>query len=203
MTKYHKILLTITAAVLIWSAINPHDYLTLLLETFPLIIGFIVLALTYKKFQLTSLAYTLITVQAIILMIGGHYTYIEVPFFSWLQDIGIFARNNYDKLGHFIQGFGPAIVAREILVRTSPLRPGKWLNFLVVAIAGFIAAIYEIIEWITAASIGSASDSFLATQGYVWDTQTDMALCLIGAILSLLLLSKLHDRQISRLEIKN
>lgn len=199
MPKYHKILLAITAAVFIWSAINPHDYLTLLLETFPLIIGFIILALTYKKFQLTNLSYTLITIQAIILMIGGHYTYVEVPFFSWLQDIGFFARNNYDKLGHFIQGFGPAIIAREILLRTSPLRPGKWLNFLVVAIAGFIAAIYEIIEWITAASIGSASDSFLATQGYVWDTQTDMALCLIGAILSLVLLSKLHDKQISKL----
>lgn len=203
MPKYHKILIAINAAVLVWSAINPHDYLTLLLETFPLIIGFIVLALTYKKFQLTNLTYTLITTQAIILMVGGHYTYVEVPFFSWLQDVGIFSRNNYDKLGHFIQGFGPAIIAREILLRTSPLRPGKWLNFLVVAIAGFIAAIYEIIEWVTAASIGSASDSFLATQGYVWDTQTDMALCLIGAILSLLLLSKLHDRQLNEIGTKN
>ncbi|MBP6859045.1 MAG: DUF2238 domain-containing protein [Candidatus Magasanikbacteria bacterium] len=203
MPRYHKILIATNAAVLIWSAIKPHDYLTLLLETFPLIIGFIILAFTYKKFQLTNLAYTLITTQAIILMIGGHYTYVEVPFFSWLQDTGIFARNNYDKLGHFIQGFGPAIIAREILLRTSPLRPGKWLNFLVVAIAGFIAAIYEIIEWVTAASIGSASDSFLATQGYVWDTQTDMALCLIGAILSLLLLSKLHDRQLNEIGTKN
>lgn len=197
MSKYHKILLAIVAAVFIWSAIYPHDYFTWFLEVVPAVMGFLALAVTYKKFRFTDLTYTLIAIHAIILMIGGHSTYAEVPLFNWLRDIGIFERNNYDKVGHLAQGFFPAIVAREILLRTSPLLPGAWLSFIIISITGLITALYEIIEWLVAISIGSAGDSFLGTQGYIWDTQSDMALCLVGAILSLLLLSKLHDKQLS------
>lgn len=199
MPRYHKILLSIASAVFIWSLINPHDYFTWFLEVVPAMIGFVMLALTYKKFRLTNLVYTLIAIHAIILMIGGHSTYAEVPFFNWLRDIGIFERNNYDKVGHLAQGFIPAIVAREILLRTSPLRPGKWLSFIIVSITGLIAAIYEIIEWWVSVATGSAGDSFLGTQGYIWDTQSDMALCILGSILGLILLSKLHDKKLAQL----
>jgi putative membrane protein len=196
MSKYHKILLGVVAIVFVWSLINPHDYFTWFLEVVPAMIGFICLATTYKKFRFTNLTYTLIAIHAMILMIGGHSTYAEVPFFNWLRDIGIFERNNYDKIGHLAQGFIPAIVAREILVRTSPLRPGKWLSFIIISILGLITALYEIIEWLVAISVGSAGDSFLGTQGYIWDTQSDMALCLVGGVMALLLLSRWHNKEL-------
>lgn len=200
-TRYHVLLLALVGFIFIWSAIKPHDYFTWFLEVVPAIIGFIVLTVTYKRFRLTDLVYTLIAIHAVILMIGGKYTYAEVPLFNWLRDIGLFARNNYDKIGHFAQGFIPTLVAREILVRTSPLRPGKWLAFLVISIAGLITALYEIVEWLVAISVGSAGDAFLGTQGYIWDTQSDMALCLIGAALALIFFSKWHDKQLKTLPV--
>lgn len=201
MTKYQKILLSTVTAIFIWSAINPHDYFTWFLEVVPAIIGFILLAATYKKFRFSNVTYTLIALHAVILMVGGHSTYAEVPLFNWLRDIGIFERNNYDKIGHLAQGFIPAIVAREILLRTSPLKPGKWLNFIVVSITGLITALYEIIEWLVAVAVGSAGDAFLGTQGYIWDTQSDMALCLLGAILALVLLTKFHNKQLQKIGV--
>lgn len=200
--RYHWFLLCVDILVLIWSAIHPHDYFTWFLEVAPFLIALAVIVVMYKRFPLSDLLYTLIALHAIVLMIGGHYTYAEVPLFNWLRDIGIFARNNYDKIGHFVQGFVPAIVIREILLRTSPLKRGKWLSFIVASIALAVAAMYELLEWWVSVASGSAGDSFLGTQGYVWDTQSDMLLCLIGAIVSLTVLSRLHDRSMKHLNIK-
>jgi putative membrane protein len=184
---------------LIWSAINPADYFTWILEVAPALIGFTVLALTYKKFKLTNLTYTLILIHCIILMIGGHYTYAEVPAFDWIRDYFNLQRNNYDKVGHFAQGFVPAIIAREIFIRRSVINGKKWLNFLAVCFCLAFSAFYELIEWWVAVSSGDSAEAFLGTQGYVWDTQSDMALALLGAICALALLGKIHDRQIEKI----
>ena len=197
-TTIHKLMLAAAAAVFVWSLINPHDYFTWFLEVAPAIIAMVVILATYKRFKLTTLVYGLIAIHAIILMIGGKYTYAEVPVFNWLRDIGIFARNNYDKVGHFVQGFVPAIVAREILIRTSPLKKGGWLFFIIVSICLAISAVYEIIEWLVSVATGGAGDSFLGTQGYVWDTQTDMALALVGAVAALILLGRVHDKILAK-----
>jgi putative membrane protein len=186
-------------AVLIWSAIAPKDGLTWFLEAAPAILAAVLLAATRRRFPLTPLAYVLILVHAIILMVGAHYTYAEVPLFDWIRDSLGQTRNNYDKLGHLAQGFVPAIVAREILIRQSVINGRWWLAFLVVCVCLAISAFYEMIEWWVAVLSGSAGDAFLGTQGYVWDTQSDMALALAGAIAALLFLSRLHDRQIRRL----
>ncbi|MBW1634784.1 MAG: DUF2238 domain-containing protein [Deltaproteobacteria bacterium] len=186
------------SAVLIWSAINPADYFTWILEVAPALIGFTVLALTYKKFKLTNLAYILILVHCIILMVGGHYTYAHVPAFDWIRDYFDLQRNNYDKIGHFAQGFVPAIIAREIMIRKSAVNGKKWLNFLVVCFCLAFSAFYELIEWWVAVFSGGSAEAFLGTQGYVWDTQSDMALALIGAVCSLVLLGRIHDRQIEK-----
>ena len=190
--------LSIFFLALIWSAIRPHDYFTWFLEIFPAILGLLVLALTFRKFQFTTLAYGLILIHSVILMIGGHYTYAEVPFFNWLRDAFQLGRNNYDKVGHFAQGFVPAIIAREILIRKSPLKQGKLLFFIVVCICLAISAFYELIEWWVSIATGSGAEAFLGTQGYQWDTQSDMFYAFIGAIISLLFLSKAHDNAISR-----
>lgn len=182
--------------VLIWSGINPKDYFTWFLEVSPALIGFVVIAVTYKKFKLTDLTYTLILIHCIILMIGGHYTYAEVPLFDWLGDLFELERNNYDKVGHLAQGFVPAIIAREIFLRKSVINGVSWQNFLIVCFCLALSAFYELIEWWAALLTGGAAEAFLGTQGYVWDTQSDMALALLGAILSLVLLSKLHDKQL-------
>jgi putative membrane protein len=182
--------------VFAWSGIHPHDYFTWGLEVFPAVAGLGVIIATRKGFPLTPLAYWLILVHSVILMIGGHYTYAEVPLFNWLRDALSLGRNNYDKVGHFAQGFIPAIIAREILIRKSPLKPGKWLSFLVVCVCLAISASYELMEWGVAEATGSASEAFLGTQGYVWDTQSDMAYALAGAIVSLVIFSKTHDRQL-------
>jgi len=192
-------MLAIASVVFVWSGIRPHDYFTWFLEVVPVIIAFIIILITYNRFRLTNLLYGLITIHAIILMIGGHWTYAEVPLFNWLRDIGIFSRNNYDKIGHLAQGFIPALVAREILIRASPLKNSKWLNFLSVCVVVALSALYEIIEWWVSLASGGAGDSFLGTQGYIWDTQSDMFLALVGAIVSLLLLSKIHDRYLNRM----
>jgi len=179
--------------LLIWSAVKPHDYFTWFLEVFPAILGFVVLGITYKFFRFTKLAYWLMLIHAIILMIGGHYTYAEVPLFNWLRDSFDLSRNHYDKVGHFAQGFIPAIIVREILIRKSPLTPGKWLFFIVVCICLAISAFYEFIEWWVAVATGTAAEAFLGTQGYVWDTQSDMFWAFVGAIVALIFFGKLHD----------
>jgi putative membrane protein len=187
--------LIIYSSVLIWSGINPKDYFTWLLEVFPALIGLIILAATYNKFRLTPLAYILILVHCIILMVGGHYTYAEVPLFNLIRDTFGMARNNYDKIGHLAQGFIPAIIAREILLRKKVVTQQGWMNFLVICICLAISAFYELIEWWAALLSGEAAEDFLGTQGYIWDTQSDMGLALLGAIISLLILSRLHDKQ--------
>ncbi len=185
--------------VLIWSAINPADYFTWFLEVLPAVIGFALLAATYRRFRLTNLAYLLILIHCIILMVGGHYTYAEVPLFDWLRDYFELARNNYDKVGHLAQGFVPAIIAREILIRMSVVNGTSWLSFLVVCFCLAFSAFYELIEWWIAIASGESAEAFLGTQGYVWDTQSDMALALFGAVLALILLSTTHDRQLHRM----
>ncbi len=185
-------------AVFIWSAINPHDYFTWFLEVAPALIGLALLAVTYRSFRFTVLAYWLMLIHAVILMVGGHYTYAEVPLFNWIRDTFELSRNNYDKVGHFAQGFIPAIIAREILIRKTPLRPGKWLFFIVVSICLAISAFYELIEWWVAVASGDSADAFLGTQGYVWDTQSDMAYALTGAITALVLLGRYHNRMLER-----
>ena len=176
-----------------------HDF-TWFLEVAPILIGLPVLLLTRKRFPLTPLAYTLLAIHACILAVGGHYTYAEVPAGYWMRDLMGGTRNNYDRLGHLAQGFIPAIVAREILLRTSPLRRGKWLTFLVICFCMALSSFYELVEWWTAAATGTAADAFLGTQGDPWDTQWDMMLAMIGACLSLLLLSRVHDRQMAGLK---
>ncbi|MCF8467134.1 MAG: DUF2238 domain-containing protein [Sneathiella sp.] len=185
-------------AVLIWSGINPKDYFIWFLEVVPALIGLVVMAATYRTFPLTPLLYTLILIHSVILMVGGHYTYAEVPLFDAIKPYFGFERNNYDRVGHFAQGFVPAIIAREILIRLKIVNFACWRNFIIVSICLAFSAFYELIEWAVAVMSGSAADDFLATQGDVWDTQSDMALALLGAILALLLLARLHDRQLAR-----
>lgn len=194
--SFQYLWLIIFMSVLVWSGVHPHDYFTWGLEVAPALIGLTIIVLTRNTFELTPLAYWLILVHAIILMIGGHYTYAEVPLFNWLRDAWAMGRNNYDKVGHFAQGFVPAVVAREILLRTSPLKSGKMLSFVVICICLAISAFYELIEWWVAAATGTAADAFLGTQGYAWDTQSDMAFALAGAIAAVVALGRVHDRQI-------
>jgi putative membrane protein len=198
-----RVLLGVGAAALLVSGIAPHDRLTWLLEVAPILIAVPVLVATARRFPLTPLAYRLIFVHALILMLGGHYTYAEVPLGDWVADALGLARNPYDRLGHLAQGFVPAIVVREILIRRSPLRPGKWLAFLVVCVCLAISAAYELVEWWSALLGGENADAFLGTQGDQWDTQWDMFTALVGAIAALALLSRYHDRQIARLEEPN
>jgi len=186
--------------VLIWSGIHPKDYFTWFLEVVPALIGLIAVSITYKKFRLTNLSYVLILIHCIILMIGGHYTYAEVPFFDWIRDYFELERNNYDKVGHLAQGFIPAIISREIFIRKSIINSTAWLNFFVVCFCLALSAFYELIEWWVAIYTGESAEAFLGTQGYVWDTQSDMGLALLGAVLSLIILSRLHDKQLNRIK---
>jgi putative membrane protein len=190
----------IFAAVFAWSAIDPQDTFIWFLEVLPAIIGLLVLAATRRVFPLTTLAYVLVLVHCIILMVGGHYTYSEVPLFDWLREVLDHERNNYDKVGHFAQGFVPAILAREILIRKSVVNGRVWLNFFVVCFCLAFSALYELIEWLTAVLAAEAAEAFLGTQGYIWDTQADMGFALLGALLSLLLLGGYHDRQLESLK---
>jgi putative membrane protein len=181
------------------SAIRPHDPLTWLLEIFPVAIVFPVLYLTARRFPLTPLLYGLIGAHCLILIVGAHYTYALVPLGFWVQDALDLARNHYDRLGHFAQGFVPAIAVREILIRTSPVKSGGWLAFLTTATCLAISAMYEFLEWWVSLAAGVAAEQFLATQGDIWDTHWDMFLALCGAILALILLSRVHDRALSRM----
>ena len=192
-------LLLATLGVLAWSGIHPHDYFTWLLEVMPVLIALPLLIATRQAFPLTPLVYMLIALHCAILMVGGHYTYAEVPLFNWLRDTFDLARNHYDRVGHFAQGLVPALVTREILLRRTPLQRGKMLFFLVVCVCLAISATYELIEWGVAEASGSDAVAFLATQGDIWDTQKDMAMALLGSILEQLGLARLHDRQLRAL----
>jgi len=189
-------------SALIWSSLMPKDRFTWWLEVIPALIGACILLSTRKSFRLTTLVYVLLLLHCIILFVGGKYTYAEVPLFNWLRDIFHQSRNNYDKVGHLAQGFIPAMVARELLWRRNIVSKKGWLAFLVICIALAISALYELIEWGAALATGEAADAFLGTQGYVWDTQSDMLMALIGAILALISLSHWHDRQMEKLRSK-
>lgn len=199
MKAYLATLLVIVGSVLVLSGIAPYDRSTWWLEIFPVLIAVPVLLLSARRFPLTPLTYTLLAVHALILIVGGHYSYAQVPLGFWIQDLFGLARNHYDRLGHFAQGFIPAILVREILLRTSPLRPGRWLFVLVTATCLAFSACYELFEWWAALVGGHAADAFLGTQGDVWDTQWDMFLALIGAISAQLLLGAVHDRSLTKL----
>ena len=194
--RFYYSILTIFFCALIWSGIAPHDYFTWILEVFPALIGLIILTLKFKKFQFTKLTYTLILIHCLILFIGGHYTYAEVPFFDHIKELFHQSRNNYDKVGHFAQGFIPAAIVREIFIRKN-IVVKSWLNFLTVATCITISSLYEFLEWFVAIASGQSAESFLGTQGYVWDTQSDMLYATIGAITFLISLSKIHSQQIN------
>ena len=193
-----KIWLFIYFAVFIWSFLNPKDLFTWFLEVLPAIIALIVLVITYKNFRLTPLVYSLILIHCIILMVGGHYTYSEVPLFDFIKDILQQERNNYDKLGHLAQGFIPAMIAREIIIRKSIITIESWRNFFIICFCLAFSAFYELIEWWVAILSNEASNDFLGTQGYIWDTQSDMAWALFGTILALVFLRKYHDKQLKK-----
>lgn len=182
--------------VLVWSGFEPKDFVTWCLEVFPAVVGAAVLWFTRERFPLTPLLYALILVHCVILMVGGHYTYAEVPIGDWLRDAFDGTRNNYDKLGHLAQGFVPALIARELVIRKNVFNSARWRDFFIVSFCLGFSAFYELIEWWVALLSDEAADSFLGTQGYIWDTQSDMGIALLGAILALLLLSKLHDKQL-------
>jgi len=200
-SRYELGLLLSLVVFLVLSGIHPHDFFTWVLEVFPILIGVPILIRVYPRFRFTRLVYTLLWLHAIILMVGGHYTYAQVPLGFWMEHAFGFARNHYDRIGHFAQGFIPALLAREIFIRTSPLRGSRWLPFVVVCFCLAFSAFYELIEFWTALASGSAATDFLGTQGDPWDTQWDMQLALIGAIVSLLTLSRVHDRQLGDLGV--
>lgn len=193
-------LVAMFVVVLAWSAWRPHDYFTWILEVFPALLGVAIVAATNRRFPLTPLLLVLLTLHAVILMIGGHYTYAKVPFGFWMQETFGFARNHYDRIGHFAQGFVPAMVARELLLRFRVVRGRGWLFTIIVAVCLAISALYELLEWIVAILSGSKGDSFLGTQGDVWDTQKDMFLAMLGAIVAQLVLARAHDAQLRRVE---
>ena len=200
--KYRITLLTIVLIFWALSCIGLHDTrLTWVFETAPLMIALPIILFTYKRFPLTNLTYTLIAIHAVILMFGGHYSYAKVPLGFWLEDWFGWTRNNYDKIGHFMQGFGPAIYTREIIARTSPLKRGKMLGFVSICVPLAFSALYEIFECLASLTNPADTEAFLGTQGDIWDTQTDMLWCLIGAIVALIVLTKLHNKYLSRIGV--
>jgi putative membrane protein len=199
-SRTHLALLLTVIAVILWSGWRPHDRFTWWLEVTPGLVGLVLLLATYRRFRFTTLCYTLIALHICVLCVGGHYTYARVPLFDWLRPLFAWQRNNYDRLGHFMQGFVPAIIAREVITRYGVLARKNWLPFLVVSICLAISALYELIEWWTALLSGGAANDFLGSQGDVWDTQSDMCVALIGAIAALIVLSAVHNRAIGKLE---
>jgi len=192
-------LLAAVVAALVWSGIEPHDRVTWWLEVLPVLVAAPLLVATARRFPLTPLVYWLIAMHCLVLILGGHYTYARVPLGFWMQDWFDFSRNHYDRIGHLMQGFGPAMIARELLLRTSPLRPGKWLFAIVTLSILGVSAFYEFTEWWAALAGGDAAESFLGAQGDQWDTQWDMFLAFCGAVLAQLSLAPLHDRQLAAL----
>lgn len=193
-------LLLVLLIVLIWSAIKPHDYFTWFLEVLPAFLAIGILAFFYKRFRFTNLVYVIVFFHCIVLMVGGKYTYAEVPLGYYVSELFGWSRNNYDKVGHFMQGVTPALITREVFIRKNIVNGKWWTYFLAVAVPLAFSAFYEFIEWWISIATGSAGDSFLGTQGYVWDTQTDMFACFLGSMIALLLLSKVQDKQIGKLE---
>ena len=200
--RFHLALLLMVALVLVWSGWRPYDRFTWWLEVSPGLAGLVLLLGTYRRFRLTTLCYTLIALHICVLCVGGHYTYARVPVFDWLRPVFAWQRNNYDRLGHFMQGFVPAIIAREVIIRLEVARRKKWIPFLVVSICLAISALYELVEWWTALISGNAASDFLGSQGDVWDTQSDMCLALIGAVCALLFLSYFHDRALCKIRME-
>ena len=194
-----RVLLITTVIGIILSGLSPKDRLTWFLEIAPVLIGIPILVASHSRFSPTPLIYRLLAGHAVVLMIGAHYTYAEVPLGRWAQDAFGLARNHYDRLGHFAQGFVPAILARELLLRTSPLQRGRWLFFLVCSVCLAFSASYELFEWGTAHVLGQSADDFLATQGDEWDTQWDMFLALLGSVIAQGCLAGIHDRQLAAL----
>lgn len=197
--KFHIILLISLVAIFIWSYIDCHDLLTWFLEGFPAVVGVAILLCVYHKFRFTNLSYILIWIFSVILLIGAHYTYARMPLFNWISEVFGLERNYYDRFGHFFQGVAPALLGRELLLRTSALKPSRWLCFIIVCICLAISAFYELLEWLVVVVSGDKATAFLATQGDPWDPQKDMALCLVGAIIGLLALSKLHDKGLEKI----
>jgi putative membrane protein len=196
MSPTRLIWIAVFLAVLVWSGIGPKDYMTWCLEVFPAVVGAIVLLATRVRFPLTTLVYVLILIHCVILMVGGHYTYAEVPLGEWLRETFDGSRNNYDKIGHFAQGFIPAIIARELMIRLNVFNGAAWRNFFIVCFCLGFSAFYELIEWWVALLSDEAADAFLGTQGYAWDTQSDMGWAMFGAVLALALLGRWHDKQL-------
>ncbi len=197
--RHPAVAAVVLIALLAISGIDPYDRPTWLLEVFPVLIALPLMAATYRRFPLTTLLYALIFAHAVVLIVGGAYTYARVPLGFWLADLFDMDRNPYDKIGHFMQGFAPAIVAREILVRGAHVQGRKMLAFLVICVVLAISAGYELIEWAAALALGQGADEFLGTQGYAWDTQSDMFYALMGGCTALLMLARLHDRQLALL----
>src|SRR2546421_2740868 len=198
--RSHPALFATVVAVILWSSWKPYDRFTWWLEVTPGLVGLALLLATYRRFRFTSLCYTLIALHICVLCVGGHYTYARVPVFEWLRPLFAWQRNNYDRLGHLMQGFVPAMIAREVLLRLGVLNRRKWLPFLILSICLGISAFYELIDWWTALASGGAADDFLGSQGDVWDTQSDIFFALIGAASALLLLSPFHDRALRNLK---
>lgn len=197
--RAHLVLLAAVIAVVAWSGWRPHDRLTWWLEVSPGLGGLVLLTITYGRFRLTTLVYVLIALHITVLAIGGHYTYARVPFFDWLRPVFNWHRNHFDRLGHLMQGFVPAMISREVILRLDVLKRRSWLPFIVVSICLAISAVYELIEWCTALVSGAASIDFLGTQGDVWDTQIDMFLAFVSASVALIVLSPVHDRALRKL----
>ena len=192
------LMLSLAFAVLIWSLINPLEYFTAFLEVLPGVLGIIILVATFKKFRFSDFTYFLIMIHCIILFVGGHYTYAEVPIFDWLKDVMGFERNNYDKLGHFAQGLVPAMIIREIFLRKEVVAKKSYLNFIIILMCLGISAAYELIEWFVSVMTGDGGDAFLGTQGYVWDTQSDMLFAGIGALFAVFILKSFQDKSMAR-----
>lgn len=196
--KFHLVLLISLLSVLIWSVINPKDLFTWFLEIFPAVIGVLIVIYFYPKYKFSNLVYILIWIHAIILIVGGHYTYAEMPVFNWIRDTFDLSRNYYDRLGHFAQGFIPAIIAREVFIKNEVVNKKKYLFYIVICICLAISVSYELLEFLVAKLTGDSAEAFLGTQGDVWDTQWDMLLALIGSITSLSLLSGYHDKKLNQ-----
>jgi len=194
-SRFHILLLVSLFGVLVWSAIKPHDYFTWFLEVLPAFGAVALFAFLYNRFRFTDLVYTVVWFHCIVLMVGAKYTYAEVPLFDYIGELFGWTRNNYDKVGHFMQGFSPALIAREVFIRKNVVNGNGWTYFMAVAVPLAFSAFYEFVEWWIAVAIGDSAESFLGTQGYEWDTQTDMFMCFIGSILALVLLSGWQSKQ--------
>ena len=197
--KKYWILIFLFFVGLIISAINPHDYFTWFLEVIPAFVGLIILVITFKWFRFTDFTYFFILIHCYILFIGGHYTYAEVPLFNWIKDAFDQSRNNYDKVGHFAQGFIPAMIARELFIRKEIVKKGFWLSLITVCVCLSVSVVYELGEWMIAIVSGQSAESFLGTQGYIWDTQSDMLYALIGALCMIVFMSGLQDKYINKM----